>query len=382
MLFSRSVARTLHRSAVAHAKGGKPAAAPAAAAAAVGTAGSASGGGSAPRRVTLIPGDGIGPECVGAVVDVFHAARAPIEWDLRHVTSSASRLSSMMLDSVMNSLATTGVALKGVVTTPVGRTGHESINMLLRKRADLYASVTVCKTLPGVRTRHEDVDIVVIRENTEGEYSSMEHEVVPGVIESLKVVSRAASLRIAEFAFAYAKRNGRRKVSVATKANIQKKVDGLFLDCCREVRERYPEIEYEEVIVDACCMLLVSNPQRFDVMVMPNLYGNVIGNTAIGLVGGAGVAPGANYGSGASIYESGGRHAALDIAGRNIANPTGMLLSSTLMLRDMGLVEDADTIERAIRDTIIDGRVLTRDVGGKASTAQFTNAIINRIENY
>lgn len=363
-----------------HLSGGKSSAAAGAAAAA------AAGAGGKPnliqprREVTLIPGDGIGPECVGAVVDVFHAAKAPIDWDLHHVTSSASRLSSMMLDAVMTSLRRTKVALKGVVTTPVGRSGHESINMLLRKRADLFASVTVCKSLPGVETRHNAVDIVVIRENTEGEYSSMEHEVVPGVIESLKVVSRTASLRIAEFAFAYAKRNGRKKVTVATKANIQKKVDGLFLDCCREVRERYPEIEYEEVIVDACCMLLVSNPERFDVMVMPNLYGNVIGNTAIGLVGGAGVAPGGNYGEDVTLYESGGRHAALDIAGCNLANPTGMLLSSTLMLRDMGLAEDANRIEAAIKDTIIDGRILTKDMGGKASTAQFTNAIISRLE--
>jgi isocitrate dehydrogenase (NAD+) len=267
-----------------------------------------------------------------------------------------------------------GYALKGPMATPIAE-GTPSINVGLRKALDLYANLRPVKNLPGVKSRYEGVDLVIVRENTEDLYSGLEHEVVPGVIESLKIITERASTRIARFAFQYAKRNRRKRVAAVHKANIMKQSDGLFLACCRAVAQEFPSIEYREVIVDNCCMQLVLNPNQFEVMVMPNLYGDVVSDLCAGLVGGLGLVPSGNIGEKAALFEA-VHGTAPDIAGRGIANPTALLLSGVMMLRHMGEARAADRIQAAIEKTYQEGRWLTADVGGKATTSEFTKAVI------
>jgi isocitrate dehydrogenase (NAD+) len=333
------------------------------------------------KKVTLIPGDGIGPEIVSSVQGIFRAANVPIEWELYDV-SLKSTGGPQISQEVVASISRNKVALKGPFYTPL-LSGAPSRNLELRKALDLYAHIIPCKSFEGLTTRHAGVpiDIVVIRENTQGEYTGLEQELTPGVVQSLKVVTREASLRIARYAFEYAKNEKRKKVTAIHKANIQKLTDGLFLECCREVAKEYPEIEFGDMIIDNCCMQLVMKPQQFDVMVTPNLYGNLVTNVVAALVGGPGLAPGANVGERAAIFESGAHHVASDIAGQDKANPTSILLSATMMLRHIDLPQYADLIENAVRSVISEKKTVTADLAGTATTKEFTNSVIAKISS-
>ena len=324
--------------------------------------------------VTLIPGDGIGREMTDAVRAVFRAAGAPIQWD--QIDLVADDAGQVDIKDALASLRRNRVGLKGILFTPIIKTGAQSFNLQIRKELDLFANVVVCKSLKGLNARHKNVDLVVIRENTEGEYSGLEHQVQPGVVEMLKVVTAQSSKRIAKFAFDYARANDRKKVTAIHKANIMKLGDGLFLRTCQETATLYPHIQFDSMIVDNCAMQLVGRPQQFDVMVMPNLYGNIVTNIGAGLIGGPGVAAGINIGNDVALFEPGARHVAMDIMGRNVGNPTAMLLSATLMLRHMNLLSLAEKIDSAIYKVIADGKVRTCDMGGKASTTDFTLAVI------
>jgi isocitrate dehydrogenase (NAD+) len=264
------------------------------------------------------------------------------------------------------------------MTTPIGK-GFRSLNLTLRKELALYANVRPCMSLPGYKTRYDDVNLVTIRENTEGEYSGLEHEVVKGVVESLKIITRQASTRVAEYAFKYAQDNGRKRVSAVHKANIMKKADGLFIECCREVAEKHPNIEYDEVIVDNACMQLVRDPSAFDVLVMPNLYGDIVSDLCAGLIGGLGLTPSANVGAGGLALMEAVHGTAPDIAGKDVANPTALLLSGCMMLRHLGLNGHADRIHGACLGVIAEGKWRTRDLGGKAGTSDFVKAIIGKL---
>lgn len=265
------------------------------------------------------------------------------------------------------------------MTTPIGK-GFRSLNLTLRKELQLYANVRPCRSIPGYKTRYDDIDLVTIRENTEGEYSGLEHEVVPGVVESLKVITRTASMRVAEHAFEFAAKNGRKKVTAVHKANIMKLADGLFIKCAREVSEKYPHIEYEEMIVDNTCMQLVSRPNQFDVMVMPNLYGDIISDLCAGLIGGLGLTPSGNIGAGGLALMEAVHGTAPDLVGKDAANPTALLLSGVMMLRHLNLSKYAERIEDATLGTIAEGKYLTRDLGGESGTTDFTNAIIGNMK--
>jgi len=324
--------------------------------------------------VTLIPGDGIGREMTDAVRAVFKAAHVPIDWETIHL--QADEKGHVHIEHALDSLRRNKLGLKGVLFTPIIKTGFQSFNLQIRKELDLFANVIVCKSLPGYPTRHKNVDICIIRENTEGEYSGLEHEVYPGVVESMKVITKASSDRIAKFAFDFARMNGRHKVTAVHKANIMKLGDGLFLKSCEKTAELYRNIQFENMIVDNCAMQLVAKPNQFDVMVMPNLYGNIVSNIGAGLIGGPGVAPGANIGSEIALFEPGARHVALDIQGRNLANPTAMIMSATMMLRHMGLHSHANIIEGAVINVIREGKVRTTDMGGSSTTTDFTLAVI------
>ena len=327
------------------------------------------------HRVTLIPGDGIGPEVSAAVLRIVEAAGVDIEWEQYIVGGRAQDLAGSSLpDEVVESVRRNKVALKGPVETPVGG-GFESVNVRLRKVLDLYANLRPVRNLPGVPSRFGDVDLVIVRENTEGLYSGLEHEVVPGVVESLKVMTEKASTRIAVFAFEYAKKFDRKKVTVVHKANIMKKSDGLFLKCCRQVAVNYPMIEHDEKIVDNTCMQLVLNPYQFDVMLMENLYGDIVSDLAAGLVGGLGVVPSGNIGEKAALFEA-VHGTAPDIAGKNLANPTALLLSAVMMLRHMNEETAGDRIEFALNKVLQKRETVTRDLGGTATTSQFADAII------
>ncbi len=331
------------------------------------------------HRVTLIPGDGIGPEVSAAALRVIEAAGVKIEWERFDVGNRAQELLGTSLpDDVVESIKRNGVALKGPVTTEIGK-GFTSVNVRLRKALDLYANLRPVRKLPGVESPFGDVDLVVVRENTEDLYAGIEHEVVPGVIESLKIITEKGSTRIADFAFSYAQTSGRKKVTAIHKANIMKRSDGLFLECFRRVAAGYPDIEHNEMIVDTACMKLVMNPCQFDVLVMENLYGDIISDLAAGLVGGLGVVPGANLGENAAIFEA-VHGTAPDIAGKNLANPTAILLSAVMMLRHIGEDPVASRIEAAL-DKVLAGREKTTpDLGGKASTTEFTDAVIAALE--
>ncbi len=327
--------------------------------------------------VTLIPGDGIGPEVAEATVRAVNATGVSIDWQRADLNASIiSKAGQVLPPHVIESLERTHVGLKGPVTTPIAG-GFQSVNVALRKQFDLYANVRPVCSLPGLKTRFDDVkiDMVIFRENTEDLYSGLEHEVVKDVVTSLKVITRVASIRIAEYAFDFAKRTGRKKVAAIHKANIMKLADGLFLRCCREVAARFPEIEYKELIVDNASMQLVIRPQTFDILLLPNLYGDIVSDLAAGLVGGLGVVPGANMGDRDAVFEA-VHGSAPDIAGKGIANPTALILSSTLMLLHLGELDAAKRLRSAIEKVYAAQKHLTPDVGGTASTSEFTDAVI------
>jgi len=330
------------------------------------------------HQATLIPGDGIGPEVAEATVRLIDAAGVEIEWErVQAGTRALAEQGQLIPDDVFASLAATHVGLKGPTATPIAG-GHQSINVALRKKLGLYVNFRPVRMLPGLQTRFHDVpiDLLIFRENTEDLYSGLEHEVVPGVVESLKIITRNASMRIARAAFEYARREGRAKVTAIHKANIMKLSDGLFLKCCREVAAQYSEIAYTELIVDNACMQLVMRPETFDVLVLPNLYGDIISDLAAGLVGGLGIVPGANLGDETAIFEA-VHGTAPDIAGKGLANPTALMQSGVLMLAHLGERQAAARIENAIRGVYAEGRHLTGDVGGQASTSEFTAAVIH-----
>src|SRR5215217_1334355 len=331
------------------------------------------------HKITLIPGDGIGPEVTGATVSVLRAAGIEAEWESFVVGAEAlSRFGDPLPQDLFDSIKRTKVALKGPVMTPVGK-GFTSANVRLRKALDLYANLRPIKSLKGVKTRYEDVDLIVVRENTEDLYSGLEHEVVPGVVESLKIITQAASNRIAQFAFNYARRNGRKSVTAVHKANIMKLGDGLFLKCVRAVARENVDIPYHERIVDAVCMQLVMNPHQFDLLVLPNLYGDIVSDLCAGLVGGLGVVPGANLGEDIAVFEA-VHGSAPDIAGQNLANPTALLLSALMMLRHIDEHGAAERIMAALNRLLAAGEVRTRDLGGTATTTEFTGALCREME--
>lgn len=330
------------------------------------------------HKITLIPGDGIGPEVTGAAVSVLRAAGFEAEWETFVVGAEAlSRYGDPLPQDLIDSIKRNRIALKGPVATPIG-TGFVSSNVRLRKALDLYANLRPVKSLKGVPTRYENVDLIVVRENTEDLYSGLEHEVVPGVVESLKIITDKASRRIARFAFDYARIEGRKKITAIHKANIMKLSDGLFLRCFREVAKDYPEIEANDLIVDNACMQLVMDPSQFDVLLLENLYGDIISDLGAGLIGGLGVAPGANIGEEIAVFEA-VHGAAPTIAGRGIANPTALLLSAVLMLKHLNERDRALRIQAALEKVLADGSVLTRDLGGRATTLDFTEAIIHAL---
>ena len=331
------------------------------------------------HAVTLIPGDGIGPEVTSAAVSVIAAAGVAIAWDpVEAGAEVVVKYGTPVPDSVLNSIQKTRVALKGPIGTPVGG-GFRSANVTLRQSLELYASVRPVKNLPGVETRFTGVDLIVVRENTEGLYSGLEHRVAPGIVESLKIVTEKASLRIAEYAFALAEREGRREVTAIHKANIMKLSDGLFLECARRVARKHPGIAYRELIIDNCAMQLVRNPEQFDVLLLENLYGDILSDLCAGLVGGLGVVPGANIGESCAVFEA-VHGSAPDIAGRGIANPTAVILSSVEMLRHLGESAAAGRIEAAVHAALANPKTRTGDLGGPANTREFTETICAHIQ--
>lgn len=325
--------------------------------------------------VTLIPGDGIGPEITRAVTDILQAAQAPVEWEIQTAGADVLEKEGTVLPQrVLDSIAKNAVALKGPITTPIGK-GFRSVNVALRKALDLYACVRPAKTWPGIKSRYNQVDLVIVRENTEDLYAGIERKIDENTAESIKRITRGASERIARYAFEYAVKNNRRKVTAVSKANICKFSDGLFLEAVQSVAKEYPQIAYEEVLVDNLCMQLVINPENYDVLVLPNLYGDIVSDLAAGLTGGLGVAPGANIGLKAAVFEAvHGSSPAL--AGQHKANPTALLLSACLMLRHLGEISCAQRIENALTAVLKEGKTLTFDLGGNATTEAFAQAVI------
>ncbi|XP_049610468.1 isocitrate dehydrogenase [NAD] subunit gamma, mitochondrial [Syngnathus scovelli] len=332
------------------------------------------------HTVTLIPGDGIGPELFSHVREVFRFSCVPVDFEVVQVNSALETEDD--INNAITAIRRNGVALKGNIETrhnmpPSVKSG----NNLLRTSLDLYANVMHCQSLPGVQTRHKNIDILIVRENTEGEYSSLEHESVSGVVESLKIITRNNSLRIAEYAFRLAREKGRRRVTAIHKANIMKLGDGLFLQCCKEVASGYPDITFDSMIVDNTTMQLVSKPQQFDVMVMPNLYGNVVSNVCAGLVGGPGLVPGANYGQNYAVFETATRNTGKSIANKNIANPTALLLASCMMLDHLKLYDHANLIRNAVLTTMNETRLHTADIGGQGTTSEVVQSIMRIIQS-
>ena len=329
------------------------------------------------HQITLIPGDGIGPEVAQAAERAIEATGVAVEWDRVDAGLHAlAEYGQLLPDDVFASLEATRVGLKGPTATPIAG-GHQSINVALRKKLGLYTNFRPVRMLPGLKTRFHDLplDMAIFRENTEDLYSGLEHEVVPGVVESLKIITQNASQRIARAAFGYARRERRRKVTAIHKANIMKMSDGLFLKCCRETAAQFPEIQYNELIVDNACMQLVMRPETFDLLVLPNLYGDIISDLAAGLVGGLGIVPGANIGDHHAIFEA-VHGTAPDIAGKGLANPTALMQSAVLMLAHLGEREASERLQSAIARVYAEGKHLTGDVGGNATTAEFTDAVI------
>jgi len=331
-----------------------------------------------PHRVVLIPGDGIGPEVTGAAVRCVEALGVPIEWEVVEAGGEViAKYGSPVPEEVLNAVRSAGVALKGPITTPIAG-GFKSANVVLRQSLDLYACVRPVKSIPGLPTRFEGVDLVLVRENTEGLYSGLEHRVAPGIVESIKVVTERACTRIARFAFELARRLGRRQVTAVHKANIMKLSDGLFLECARKVAREWPDLEYGEIIIDNCAMQLVRDPGRFDVLLMENLYGDILSDLCAGLVGGLGVVPGSNVGDRCAVFEA-VHGSAPDIAGKRLANPSAILLSTAEMLRHLGEVAAGASLERAVHATLADPATRTRDLGGGADLDRFTEAVIEQL---
>jgi len=327
------------------------------------------------HKITLIPGDGIGHEVTQAVVRILESTGVRFEWESYAAGAEAyEKYKEYLPKELLESIERNRVGLKGPVTTPIGE-GFSSINVALRKKFELFANFRPIRNLPGIPTRYPGVDLIIVRENTEGEYSGIEHEVVPGVVESLKIITEKASTRIARFAFEYARREKRKKIFAIHKANIMKMTDGLFLRCARNISKEYPEITYGEHIVDNTCMQLVMNPYQYDVLLLENLYGDIISDLCAAFVGGLGLVPGANLGHECAIFEA-VHGSAPDIAGKNIANPTAMLQSAVLMLRHLGEREAADRVHEALENVYRKKENLTRDVGGTASTTEFAEAVI------
>jgi isocitrate dehydrogenase (NAD+) len=328
------------------------------------------------HKVTLLPGEGIGPEVSNAVRHILEAAGVQIEWEVidARAAVASSDAGQVVNEKAIESVRRNGVGLKGPMATAVAG-GARSVNVALRKTLDFYANLRPVKNLPGLKSRYDNVDVVIVRENTEDLYSGLEHEVVPGVVESLKIITEKASTRIARFAFAHAKKEGRKKIHAIHKANIMKLSDGLFLKSIRAVAVEFPEIEYKEMIVDNACMQIVMNPQQFDVLLLPNLYGDVMSDLAAGLVGGLGVVPSGNIGDHGALFEA-VHGTAPDIEGQGLANPTALLMSSILMLDYLGERSAARRIETALEKVYVEGQHTTRDVGGKAGTNEFTEALI------
>jgi isocitrate dehydrogenase (NAD+) len=332
------------------------------------------------HTITLIPGDGIGPEVTDAVVRIFVSAGVPVEWERIDAGVTAfKRFNTSLPAELLDSIRRNKIALKGPVTTPIGE-GFASVNVGLRKALNLYANLRPVRNVAGVDSRFHDVDLIVVRENTEDLYSGLEHEVVPGVVESLKIITREASTRIAAFAFTHARANGRKRVTAIHKANIMKLGDGLFLESTRAVSRANTDISYDERIVDAACMQLVMFPERFDVLLLPNLYGDIVSDLCAGLVGGLGVVPGANIGVDSAVFEA-VHGSAPDIANKNLANPTALLLSALMMLDHLGETAHAKRIREALGRVLTRGSVRTRDMGGTATTTEFTEAICRELES-
>ena len=332
------------------------------------------------HKVTLIPGDGIGPEVTGAAIRIIENTGVKIDWETINAGSQAfEKYNEYIPKELIGSIERTGVAIKGPITTPIGG-GFASINVTLRKKFDLYANYRPIKNLPSLPTRYPSVDLVIVRENTEGAYSGIEHEVVPGVVESLKIITEKGSTRISKFAFEFARREKRKRVHAIHKANVMKMSDGLFLRCCRNVAKEYPEITYGEHLVDNTCMQLVMNPYQYDVLVMENLYGDILSDLCSAFVGGLGLVPGANLGEHCAIFEA-VHGSAPDIAGKGLANPTAVLQSGILMLRHLNEIEAAEKIQAAMEKTYKEKQHITRDVGGTASTGEFADAVIANMES-
>jgi isocitrate dehydrogenase (NAD+) len=331
------------------------------------------------HTITLIPGDGIGPEIVAATVRVIEATGVEIQWETHIIGAQAlEKYGTTIPDATIESIKLNKVALKGPLTTPVGK-GFTSVNVGLRKALDLYANVRPVKALPNVACRYPELDLVIVRENTESLYAGLEHEVVPGVVESLKIITEKASTRISQYAFEFAKSHGRKRVTVMHKANIMKLSDGLFRDCFYNVAKDFPDIESDDKIIDNACMQLVMRPEQFDVMVLENLYGDIVSDLCAGLIGGLGLAPGANIGEQGAVFEA-VHGSAPDIAGQGIANPTALLMSAILMLRHLDETDAANRVEKALMEVFTEGKVRTKDLGGNAKTAEFANAIIDKMQ--
>jgi len=330
------------------------------------------------RKIVILPGDGIGPEAMEQVVRILKAVGAPLEYIEKDAGMVAlEKHGSLLPEDTLQAIAEYGIALKGPISTPIGG-GFKSINVTLRQKFDLYANVRPVRNLPGVKTRYDNVDLVIFRENTEDLYAGIENQVDEDTAESIKRITRKGSMRIARAAFEYARQNGRKKVAAVHKANIMKLSDGLFLRCCEEVAKDFPEIEFRNVIVDNCCMQLVIKPEQFDVIVTQNLYGDILSDLCAGLVGGLGVVPGANIGERAAIFEP-VHGSAPDIAGQGKANPTALLQSAVMMLQHLGEKERAERITRALLAALADPEVRTADLGGKGSTKSFADAIIAKL---
>jgi isocitrate dehydrogenase (NAD+) len=332
------------------------------------------------HTITLIPGDGIGPEIVAATVRTIEATGVEIEWETQIIGAYAlEKFGTTIPEETIASIKRNKVALKGPLATPIGK-GFTSVNVGLRKALDLYANVRPIKALPNVECRYPELDLIIVRENTEDLYAGLEHVVVPGVVESIKIITEKASTRIAKYAFEHAVKNNRKKVTAMHKANIMKLSDGLFLECFYNVSKEFPDIEADDKIIDNACMQLVMRPEQFDVMVLENLYGDIVSDLCAGLIGGLGLAPGANIGEQGAVFEA-VHGSAPDIAGQGIANPTAIMMSALLMLRYIGETDAADRMEKAMMDVFAEGITRTKDLGGTASTADFATAIIEKIKN-
>lgn len=330
------------------------------------------------HRLTLIPGDGIGPEITAAVTEIIKAAGVEIDWDVQTAGADVAEKEGVPLpERVIESIKKNKVALKAPVTTPIGK-GFRSVNVALRKALDLYANVRPCKNIKGIKTPFDGVDLIVFRENTEDLYAGIERQIDADTAESIKIITRKASERIFEYAFQYALKNGRKTLHAVTKANICKLTDGLFLECGRNIAKKYPQIEFKEILVDNLCMQLVQHPQIFDVLVLPNLYGDIVSDLTAGLIGGLGVAQGANIGSECAVFEP-VHGSAPDIKGQNKANPTALLLCAVNMLNYIGEKAAAERIEHALMKVLEEGKCVTADLGGTAGTKEFTEEIIKNL---